>query len=246
MNKITFFFYTIYYFIAAFILLLYGYVQLKKAIKIEKSQSREASQKFIRKRSPAFSRKLFTWCGIHPEIRNSDNIPHNDNYVICMNHQSYLDPMLILGYISEHIFLLAKEELNKPPFFKEAMQLFCITIDRDNPKNAVKALRKILEYLKNGESIGIFPEGTRTKDGTIAPFAPGGLKIAYKSKKKLIPVVIDGTGEAMPRKSWIVRPAKVTAIILDPIQPNQFETYEEYESTIHKNMQVALDSLRKG
>ena len=245
MNKIAFFFYSIYYFIAAAIVLLYGYVQLKKAIKIEKKQSRKASQDYIRKRSPAFSRKLFTWSGIHPEIRNIENIPNDDNYVICMNHQSYLDPMLILGYISENIFLLAKEELNNPPFFKEAMQLFCITIDRDNPRNAVKALRRIMEYLKKGESIGIFPEGTRTRDGTIAPFAPGGLKIAYKCKKKLVPIVIDGTGKAMPRKSWIVRPAKVTATILEPIHPNQFEQYEDYESAIHHQMQAGLNDLRK-
>lgn len=244
MRKIAFFFYTIYYFFAAAILLLYGYIQLKKALKIEKNQGKEAAQKYIRKRSPAFSRKLFTWCGIQPLIKNPENIPDDDNYIICMNHQSYLDPMLVLGFISEKIYLLAKEELNRAPFFKEAMQLFCITIDREDPKNAVKALRKILEYLKNGESIGIFPEGTRTKDGLIAPFAPGSLKIAYKSKKRLIPVVVDGTGAAMPRKSWIVRPAKVQAIILDPIHPDAHEQYEQYESTVHQSMQNALDKIR--
>lgn len=244
MNKIAFFFYAIYYFVAAVILLLYGYIQLRKALKIEKKEGREASQKYIRSRSPAFSRKLFTWCGIHPKIENLDKIPVEDNYIICMNHQSYLDPMLILGYISEKIFLLAKEELNRAPFFKEAMQLFCITIDRENPKNAVKALRRILEYLKAGECIGIFPEGTRTKDGLIAPFAPGGLKIAYKSKKMLIPVVVDGTGNAMPKKSWIIRPTKVWATILEPVHPEDFETYELFESTIHQRMQRALDDLR--
>jgi len=244
MNKIAFFFYAIYYFVAAVILLLYGYIQLKKALRIEKKEGREASQRYIRKRSPAFSRKLFTWFGIHTKIKNLENIPIEGNYIICMNHQSYLDPMLLLGYVSENLFLLAKEELNRAPFFKEAMQLFCITIDRDNPKNAVKALRRILEYLKAGECIGIFPEGTRTKDGLIAPFAPGGLKIAHKSKKKLIPVVVDGTGDAMPRKSLIVCPAKVQATILDPILPDEFESYEAYELAIHQRMQKALDDLK--
>ena len=245
MNKIAFFFYKIYYFFAAIILLLYGYVQLKKALKIEKNKGKEAAQSYIRKRSPAFSRKLFTWCGIHPKIQDIENLPDKDNYIICMNHQSYLDPMLVLGYISENIFLLAKEELNHAPFFKEAMQLFCITIDREDPKNAVKALRKILEFLKAGECIGIFPEGTRTKDGLIAPFAPGSLKIAYKSKKPLLPVVVDGTGNAMPKKSWIVRPANVQAIILKPVHPDAYDSYELYESTIHQSMQEALNKLRK-
>jgi 1-acyl-sn-glycerol-3-phosphate acyltransferase len=245
MKKIAFFFYTIYYFVAAVIILLYGYIQLKKALKIKEKEGGEAAQRYIRKRSPAFSRKLFTWCGIHPQIENIENIPSEDNYIICMNHQSYLDPMLVLGYISEKIFFLAKEELNRAPFFKEAMQLFCITIDREDPKNAVKALRKILEYLKKGECIGLFPEGTRTKDGLIAPFAPGSLKIAYKSKKQLIPVVVDGTGKAMPRKSWIVRPAKVDAVILNPIHPEDFETYELFESEIHQRMQMTLDQVRK-
>ncbi|MFP4461399.1 MAG: lysophospholipid acyltransferase family protein [Thermotogota bacterium] len=244
MNKIAFFFYAIYYFVAAIILLLYGYIQLKKALKIEKKHGREASQRYIRKRSPAFSRKLFTWCGIHPKIHHLEHLPTEGNYIICMNHQSYLDPMLVLGYISENIFLLAKDELNRTPFFKEAMQLFCITIDRENPKNAVKALRKILEYLKKGECIGIFPEGTRTRDGQIAPFAPGGLKIAYKSRKYLIPVIVNGTGQAMPRKSWIVRPAEVQAVVLEPVHPDLFDTYESFESNIHQNMQKALDQIR--
>jgi len=246
MNSILFFFYTIYYLFAAVILLLYGYIQLKKALKIEKKNGKAAAQKYIRKRSPGFSRRLFTWCGIHPQIQQLDNIPSQDNYIICMNHQSYLDPMLILGFISENIFLLAKEELNRAPFFKEAMKLFCITIDRDDPKNAVKALRKILEYLKNGESIGLFPEGTRTKDNLIATFAPGSLKIAYKSKKILVPLVVDGTGDAMPRKSWIVRPAKIQAIILEPVHPDDFPSYEVYESTIQERMQQGLNSLRLG
>jgi len=244
MRKITFFFYTIYYFFVAAILLLYGYIQLKKALKIEKKQGREAAQIYIRKRSPAFSRKLFTCFGIHPKIQDIENLPINDNYIICMNHQSYLDPMLVLGYISENIYLLAKEELNHAPFFKEAMQLFCITIDREDPRNAVKALRKILEYLKAGECIGIFPEGTRTKDGLIAPFAPGSLKIAYKSKKPLIPVVVDGTGNAMPKKSWIVRPANVQAIILKTVYPDTYESYELYETAVHESMQKALNKLR--
>ena len=244
MKKIAFFFYTIYYVFAAAILLLYGYMQLKKALKIEKKAGKKAAQNYIRKRSPGFSRKLFTWCGIHPKIKNLDHIPTDENYIICMNHQSYLDPMLVLGYISEGIFLLAKEELNAAPFFKEAMQLFCITIDREDPKNAVKALRKILEFLKKGECIGIFPEGTRTKDGLIAPFAPGSLKIAYKSKKQLVPIVVDGTGNAMPRKSMIVRPATVQAMILKPIHPDDFKSYESYETNIHQRMQQALDSIR--
>ncbi len=244
MNPIVFFFYAFYYFFAAAILLLYGYIQLKKALKIEKNDGKEAAQKYIRKRSPGFSRKLFTWCGIHPQIQHLDNIPSEENYIICMNHQSYLDPMLILGFISENIFLLAKDELNRAPFFKEAMQLFCITIDREDPKNAVKALRKILEFLKKGESIGLFPEGTRTKDSLIAPFAPGSLKIAYKSKKILLPLVVDGTGDAMPRKSWIVRPAKIKAVILEPVHPDDFPAYEIYESTIHERMQQGLNSLR--
>jgi 1-acyl-sn-glycerol-3-phosphate acyltransferase len=99
--------------------------------------------------------------------------------------------------------------------------------------------------LKKGECIGLFPEGTRTKDGLIAPFAPGSLKIAYKSKKQLIPVVVDGTGKAMPRKSWIVRPAKVHAVILNPIHPEEFEAYELFESEIHQRMQMTLDQVRK-
>jgi hypothetical protein len=56
---------------------------------------------------------------------------------------------------------------------------------------------------------------------------------------------VDGTGKAMPRKSWIVRPAKVDALILNPIHPEDFETYELFESEIHQRMQMTLDQVRK-
>jgi len=109
MNKIAFFFYAIYYFVAAVILLLYGYIQLKKALRIEKKEGREASQRYIRKRSPAFSRKLFTWFGIHPKIKNLENIPIEGNYIICMNHQSYLDPCCFWDMFLKISFYLPKK-----------------------------------------------------------------------------------------------------------------------------------------
>jgi 1-acyl-sn-glycerol-3-phosphate acyltransferase len=244
MKKILLFFYSFYFFPAAIIMLLYGLVQMKKALKIQEKEGFDAAQAFIRTKSPSFSRKIFSAFGCQPEIIGKDKLPKDENYIIVMNHQSFLDPMLLLGFIAEDLFLLAKEELEKIPFYKEAMQLFCITIDRHNPSKAVKSLRKILEFLKNGKNIGIFPEGTRSKDGSLGNFAEGSLKIAHKSRKKVVPVLINGSGDAMPKGSWVVRPAKVKAIIMDPVDAGEFKVYQEYESYIRDQMEKGLSELK--
>ncbi|HOO31799.1 MAG TPA: lysophospholipid acyltransferase family protein [Thermotogota bacterium] len=244
MKKIMLFFYSFYFFPAAIIALIYGYIQMKRALKIANRDGFDAAQEFIRRKSPAFARICFTLFGIHPEIKDAEKIPMDENFIVVMNHQSFLDPMLLLGYLTPDIFLLAKEELEKIPFYKEAMQLFCITIDRNNPSKAVKSLRRILEFLKNGKKIGIFPEGTRSIDGSLGKFAEGSLKIAYKSKKKVIPVLIDGSGDAMPKGSWIVRPAKVTALVTDSVNAKDFNTFEEYEEFIRCQMEKGLKTIR--
>ena len=89
---------------------------------------------------------------------------------------------------------IAKKEMNKVPIIRVWMRyLYCLLLDRENPKEGLKTILKGIEYLKSGKSIVIFPEGTRNKGDGVLKFHSGSFKLAEKSNCKIIPMVQNNT-----------------------------------------------------
>jgi len=237
-------FYPIYFFVTAFFYMLYGIYTMSKATSISKKYSEERSRAYLRPKSKKFGQRMFTWVGMRPEIEGMENLPKEQSYIIMSNHQSYLDPMLILGFISPDTYLLAKQELNAMPFFKQAMDNFCVTIDRNNPQKAARSLRRILNYIKDGKIISMFPEGTRSTDGELREFMQGAVKLAYKSKKPVVPLIIEGTRFAMPKGKWMIRNRRILASIKKPLNPADFPTKEAFEERLRTVMKDEVERLK--
>ena len=106
-----------------------------------------------------------------------------------------------------------------------------LLVDRDEPREAVAAVREAVERIARGERIVVFPEGTRSADGSIGEFRPGAFFIARKSGARVFPVLIDGGARAMPRGALLVRPADMTVRVLPPVEPAAGSREEIAEET---------------
>jgi 1-acyl-sn-glycerol-3-phosphate acyltransferase len=108
-----------------------------------------------------------------------------------------------------------------------------IFVDNSSPKAAVKTIEQAKARLQNGASIVIFPEGSRSKTGKIAPFKKGAFQMAIDLKLPIVPLTINGTVEIMPPKSLFLNPHKIELIIHDPIPTENYRTGNIREAAVN-------------
>jgi 1-acyl-sn-glycerol-3-phosphate acyltransferase len=123
-------------------------------------------------------------------------------YVVVCNHQSLADIPLISNLPWEMKWI-GKEDLFKIPVIGWMMHLSAdIPVDRKNARSGALALLKAQHVLEYKCSVMIFPEGTRTLDGRVRPFSDGAFHLAIKSKVPILPLVIEGSRNCIPKNSW--------------------------------------------
>ena len=154
-------------------------------------------------------------------VLGTENIPRTGAVLFAVNHASNLDPLLGWAAVYPHRILwgIAKEELFEPGLKKFLMEcLRSIPVKRGAADRAM--FRAALEVLANGDTLGIFPEGTRTHDGNLGSAQPGFTLIAQKSKAVLIPVALIGTYEMLPRGAKKLKRVPITVVFGKPIPPD--------------------------
>ena len=156
-------------------------------------------------------------------VRGFANIKPDKSYVYMANHQSNFDIPVLLGYLPVQFRWLAKAELFKIPVFGRAMLgAGYVEIDRFNRKSAFESIEKAAQRMKDGVSVMIFPEGTRSKDGSVQPFKKGGFVMAIKSGVPIIPVILRGTWPIMAKSSLRINPGDVEMEIGEPIDTSGY------------------------
>jgi 1-acyl-sn-glycerol-3-phosphate acyltransferase len=142
--------------------------------------------------------------------------------MIC-NHQSMLD-INVLYRLFAHFKWVAKKELFKVPISGWNMTLNrYIPVDRGNKASHLKMLKQCEDNLKNRNSIMIFPEGTRSPDGEIHNFKEGAFKIALKAKAPILPIILDGTSDMLPKHGLVFKnKSNIRVKVLDPVPYNSF------------------------
>ncbi|RKD34521.1 lysophospholipid acyltransferase family protein [Thermohalobacter berrensis] len=124
------------------------------------------------------------------EINGLENIPKKGRLIICSNHKSLLDPILVGISLNRKVHFMAKKELFKNKFFSIILKkLGAFPVDRKNTD--LSAIKKSIRILKEEKVLGIFPEGTRVNNENIKHAKPGVAMISIKSKSPVIPVYID-------------------------------------------------------
>ncbi|MFA4910711.1 MAG: lysophospholipid acyltransferase family protein [Desulfobacteria bacterium] len=151
-------------------------------------------------------------------ISGLENIIKDKPQIFMANHQSIYD-ILALITLPLHFTWIAKKELFRIPLLGWAMALAgCVSIDRFNPRKTQGGMNYVQAKIQKGTSIIIFPEGTRSYDGTLQPFKKGGFTLAIRAKIPIVPITLIGTGKVMQRGTRKVHPGNIKIIIDKPIE----------------------------
>lgn len=155
-----------------------------------------------------------------------DFVPENGKpYIVMCNHCSHYDIPLSLVALKGSIRMMAKKELLRIPLWGRAMQLTgFVSIDRFNPRQALKDMNYAKKMMERGIILWIAPEGTRSKTGKLQKLKPGGFRLAIQSGAVIIPMAIKGSNEVMAAKSLQVsRNRNVAITIGNPIDASTYK-----------------------
>jgi 1-acyl-sn-glycerol-3-phosphate acyltransferase len=140
-----------------------------------------------------FAATFFRW-----RLYGLENIPKEGPFLLVSNHQSFLDPIFCGSVPKRHFCFMARDTLFKNWFFGPLIRsVYAIPVKRE--QGDLAAMRKVIEILKEGDGVCLFPEGTRTNDGRILPFKAGLGLLCRRGNAAIVPVVIDGAYECWPR-----------------------------------------------
>jgi 1-acyl-sn-glycerol-3-phosphate acyltransferase len=182
---------------------------------------------------------------INVTVTGLSNLKRTGSYIYMPNHASNFDIPVLQAYLPVQFRWLAKSELFKIPIFGYAMKRAGhISIDRFDRKSAIQSLNKAAEIIRNGTSVIIFPEGTRSQNQNIQSFKKGGFVLAIDSGVPIIPVIIHGTWRIMQKKHILVRPGNVVLEIKKPIKTSDY-TRKTKDDLMEKIRNIILDSYEK-
>jgi 1-acyl-sn-glycerol-3-phosphate acyltransferase len=175
----------------------------------------------------------------------------NSPFVVISNHQSFVDIPLLLGYFPKSIGFVAKKEIRNWLIFNFWMdRAQCVFLDRKNPKRALSSMKEAMKSIKNGNSIVIFPEGTRSSDGEVGEFKKGSFKLATSTKVPIIPVSIDGTFDVMNKNRFYIKKGYKVRIVVgrsyitaDMCKEDLKEIHNEIRNKIISNMKTENKGL---
>jgi 1-acyl-sn-glycerol-3-phosphate acyltransferase len=136
--------------------------------------------------------KVILWvCGVNVRVKGQENVNARVPRVYMTNHQSAIDIFALLAYLPVDFKFIMKQELMKIPLFGLTMRRAKhIGIVREDPRRAIQSMNEAIKRIKNGVSVLIFPEGTRSLDGELQPFKKGGFNLALRSGCDILPVAI--------------------------------------------------------
>jgi len=174
------------------------------------------------------------------------NFRTGETYIIVANHQSIADVFMLCG-LAQSFKWVSKESLFKLPFFGWNMYLKKdIAIQRGDMSSIKAMLASCTEWLKKGETILMFPEGTRSEDGEMIPFRDGSFRLAVQNNIPILPVVLNGTREILPKQVHQLKlSAHVHVKLLPPVYPSQCDdSAPELKRYVHNLMKETLAEMR--
>ncbi len=178
-------------------------------------------------------------------ITGREHIDPSAVYVVVSNHQSFAD-IPVISHLRLDAKWLAKAQLFRVPFLGWMMRMAGdVPVDRADRRRAAQALLQCARYLRQRVSIVFFPEGTRSPDGRVLPFNDGPFQLALRENVPVLPLVVEGSGSALPRSSWLF--GGTTDIYLRVLEPVRVEGWDPKKTTELKEIvrQRIIDELGK-
>lgn len=180
--------------------------------------------------------------GIDLRVEGEQHLWSHRPAVFIFNHQSGLELILLLKMLRRDFTGIAKQELRHNPVFGPLFRAADVVfVDRSNTDKAIEALGPAVEALRQGRSLIIAPEGTRSKTPTVGPFKKGAFRLAMQARVPMVPIVFRNVLDALPKGAAIVRPAVIEAKVLPPIDTSSWTLdglSEEIEAVRNRYVEV--------
>jgi len=214
-----------------------------KLKRIKKNQGQEAAIDYCAKVGEDFSKFVMNKVlKVKLEVVGKENIP-KEACCFIGNHTSMLDVPILIESVGKAMGFIAKKETMKNPLLAIWVREYvCVALDRENAREAIKSIREGAENIKNGYSMAIFPEGTRSKDGKLLEFKKGSLKLATMAKAPIVPVTIEGAYKVLDGKNKEHDTIKVT--FSEPIYTDNL-TREEEKGLMDKVRGIIAQNLNQ-
>lgn len=226
-----------------FLYLLFGIPVLLVELLVGKISPRARDLSCLRMVQNAF--KVMLWItGADITYIGKENVPRDQAVVYVGNHNSYFDILLTYSQCPGLTGYVAKSEMLRYPLLRDWMKrLYCVFLDRTDLRAGMQMILTCIDYIKQGISICIFPEGTRSRDGKMQPFHEGSLKMASKTGCPIIPMAITNSAQIFENHLPFVRPCKVIVEYGTPIYPKELpkEQQKFLGACTQKKIQEMLD-----
>lgn len=201
----------------------------KKAIEKARAEGDvKTEQAEILKACQIWSNHIVERMQVDIRVIHEENLPKNGPVVFIANHQSYADILTFLYIVKNHqVAFIAKDNLEKIPFFgKWVERIRGIYIHRGDARASLATINEGVEYLKQGFSLVIFPEGTRSRSSEMGEFKHGSFKLATKAKVPIVPVTLNGGYHTFEDHGAVTRGQHIDVLVHPPIETKDMSRQE--------------------
>jgi len=167
--------------------------------------------------------KIILWTfGIRVIVKGLEHIENGKPYIFVSNHASMADIPAVMLALNGNVNIVFKKSLTYIPIWGWALRFGTfIMIDRSNPRDAIHSIDRAAQSIRNGHSVIMFAEGTRTIDGKLQPFKRGAFSLAMKARVSVVPLTINNTFKILPKGSLNVKPTDISMVLEKPINTDR-------------------------
>lgn len=216
--------------------LVYSLPKLKRMQGLPKDLPVGKRDSLIHGTPQKWSKTIMKMTGSKIEVHGEQHLPEGP-VLLVSNHEGDFDIPLLLGHVNKPFGFISKIEVKKVPILSKWMEMMnCVFMDRKDRRQAVRSIKEGVELLKQGHTILVFPEGTRSKGGPIQEFKSGSLRLAKDAGVPIIPISIEGTANVFEKNGRMIKPASIKLTICKAIR------FEEYKD---KDLKVVANEVRE-
>ncbi|MFW5794293.1 MAG: lysophospholipid acyltransferase family protein [Bacillota bacterium] len=184
---------------------------------------------------------------VKPIGKGLDNLPKDNNFVVYANHIEYSDPFYLKQFFDEYpLSFVAKKPLYRFPVIKNLLNsINCIPIGKLADRESLESILKTIKAVKEGQPMGIFPEGKRSYSNEVQPFKPGAFKVAIKAKADICLVALFDFHETQINKLRL-RKTKIYLSILPILKYNEYKEMDtvEVSKLAYKRINEEMNNYR--
>lgn len=190
-----------------------------------------------------FARTLLWICRIKVEVKGLENLYTDRAQLICANHQSLFDILILDSILPLQFRFIVKKELYAIPILGLCLKIeHHVLLDRENRRKGIESIKRAGDLISRGRSVVVFPEGTRSTDGQIKKFRKGSMLIVSNTKAPVVPLTINGSFRIMSKKSFRLHPGNVKIVISPPIKTEDLTRSEQKELS-EKVRQIIIEGI---